>query len=41
VTKHLSGELTAAEASMAKYWATDQLSKVIDECLQLQAATAI
>jgi acyl-CoA dehydrogenase len=35
VTKHLSGELTAAEASMAKYWATDQLSKVIDECLQL------
>jgi len=35
VTKHLNGELTAADASMAKYWATDQLSKVIDECLQL------
>ena len=35
VTSHIAGRLTAAEASMAKYWATDQLSRVVDECLQL------
>ncbi|MBA2401168.1 MAG: acyl-CoA dehydrogenase family protein [Bradyrhizobium sp.] len=35
VVKHIAGQLTPAEASMAKYWATDQLTRVIDECLQL------
>lgn len=35
VAKHIEGKLTAAEASMAKYWATDQLSRIVDECLQL------
>lgn len=35
IAKHVAGQLTAAEASMAKYWATEQLGKVVDECLQL------
>jgi long-chain-acyl-CoA dehydrogenase len=35
VSTHIAGRLSAAEASMAKYWATDQLSRVVDECLQL------
>jgi acyl-CoA dehydrogenase len=35
VTRHIEGQLTPAEASMAKYWTTDQLSRVVDECLQL------
>ena len=35
IIRHVAGELTPAEASMAKYWASDQLSKVVDECLQL------
>ncbi|MEV0684514.1 acyl-CoA dehydrogenase family protein [Nocardia sp. NPDC050378] len=35
ITRHLSGELDVATASMAKYWLTDQLSVVADRCLQL------
>ena len=35
VIKHLDGQLTVSEAASAKYWATDQLSRVVDECLQL------
>jgi acyl-CoA dehydrogenase len=35
VVKHIEGRLSAAEASMAKCWSTDQLGRVIDECLQL------
>jgi alkylation response protein AidB-like acyl-CoA dehydrogenase len=30
-----SGELTAVDASMAKYWTTDLQNKVADRCLQL------
>jgi acyl-CoA dehydrogenase len=33
--RHLDGRLTAADASMAKCWATDALGRVVDECLQL------
>lgn len=35
VAKHLRGELTAAEASMAKLWCTERQGEVVDECLQL------
>lgn len=35
IVKLLGEGLSAAEASMAKYWATEQLSRVVDECLQL------
>ncbi|WP_019140958.1 acyl-CoA dehydrogenase family protein [Noviherbaspirillum massiliense] len=35
VEKHLGGNLSASEASMAKCWATDQVCRVVDECLQL------
>jgi acyl-CoA dehydrogenase len=32
--QHLDGEVTPEEACMAKYWVTDLLNKVVDECLQ-------
>ncbi|SPE26233.1 Acyl-CoA dehydrogenase domain protein (fragment) [Burkholderiales bacterium] len=35
VVEHVAGRLSAAEASMAKCWATDQLGRVVDRCLQL------
>jgi acyl-CoA dehydrogenase len=35
VEQHLQGKLDAATASMAKYWITDLLCQIIDECLQL------
>ncbi|MEU7477174.1 acyl-CoA dehydrogenase family protein [Lentzea sp. NPDC042327] len=35
VEKHLKGELDVPTAAMAKYWASDRLSRVVDECLQL------
>jgi acyl-CoA dehydrogenase len=35
IEKHVKGELSAAEASMAKQWCTDQQGTVLDECLQL------
>jgi acyl-CoA dehydrogenase len=35
VERHLNGELDVTGAAMAKWWSTDRLSKVADECLQL------
>ncbi|KOV79956.1 acyl-CoA dehydrogenase family protein [Nocardia sp. NRRL S-836] len=35
IEKHLTGELDVPTAAMAKYWASDRLSRVVDECLQL------
>jgi acyl-CoA dehydrogenase len=35
VAEHLDGKLDGATASMAKYWATDTLCKIVDDCLQL------
>ncbi|MGF6884425.1 acyl-CoA dehydrogenase [Nocardia sp. GAS34] len=35
IGKHLRGELDIPTAAMAKYWLTDQLSIVVDRCLQL------
>jgi alkylation response protein AidB-like acyl-CoA dehydrogenase len=32
---HLGGQLSAAEAAMAKYWCTEAQGRVIDTCLQL------
>jgi alkylation response protein AidB-like acyl-CoA dehydrogenase len=32
---HLAGELSAADAAKAKYWATEAQNRVIDACLQL------
>jgi acyl-CoA dehydrogenase len=34
VEQHLKGDLDSATASMAKYWVTDLLCKIADECLQ-------
>ena len=34
VGKHMRGELSSAEASMAKMWCTEQQGRVIDDCLQ-------
>ncbi len=34
VGKIVNGELTAAEASMAKYWTSDIQCEIVDECLQ-------
>lgn len=35
IAKHVTGELDAVEASMAKYWISDRASEVADRCLQL------
>jgi acyl-CoA dehydrogenase len=35
VQRHLRGELDVTGAAMAKWWTTDRLSRVVDECLQL------
>ncbi|MFL6123299.1 acyl-CoA dehydrogenase family protein [Actinophytocola sp.] len=35
VERHLKGDLDVAGAAMVKWWTTDRLSKVADECLQL------
>ena len=35
VERHLKGELSASDASMAKYCTTDNQCRVIDECVQL------
>lgn len=34
VAKHLEGRVTADEACMSKYWTTDLLCKVVDDCVQ-------
>lgn len=35
IMEHNAGTLTATQAAMAKYWATDLQQRVIDQCLQL------
>jgi acyl-CoA dehydrogenase len=35
VERHLKGALDVTGAAMAKWWTTDRLSRVADECLQL------
>lgn len=35
VARHARGELSAVDASMAKFWCTDKLCQVVDECVQL------
>lgn len=35
IMEHNAGRLTATEAAMAKYWATDLQCRVVDACLQL------
>ncbi|MCP2166385.1 acyl-CoA dehydrogenase family protein [Goodfellowiella coeruleoviolacea] len=35
VLRHLRGELDATGAAMAKWWASDRLCRVVDECVQL------
>ena len=35
ITKHVRGELSPEEASMAKWWCTQKQCDVVDECLQL------
>jgi acyl-CoA dehydrogenase len=35
IERHLRGELDVAGAAMVKWWTTDRLSRVADECLQL------
>jgi long-chain-acyl-CoA dehydrogenase len=35
IRKHLQGQLSAEEASMAKWWCTQKQCEIVDECLQL------
>jgi len=35
IVKHVQGELSAEEASMAKWWCTQKQCDIVDECLQL------
>jgi acyl-CoA dehydrogenase len=35
ITRTLAGDLDAASAAMAKWWASDRLGRVVDDCLQL------
>jgi acyl-CoA dehydrogenase len=35
INKHINGELSAEEASMAKWWCTQKQCDIVDECLQL------
>jgi acyl-CoA dehydrogenase len=35
IERHVKGELDTVTASMAKYWLTDLLGKIVDRCLQL------
>lgn len=35
IAKQIAGTLTSAEASMAKYWTTERMGRVIDTCVQL------
>ena len=35
IERHVKGELNTTTASMAKYWHTDLVGKIIDRCLQL------
>ena len=35
IAKHLDGALSVEEAAMAKYWITDTMMEVLDDCLQM------
>jgi acyl-CoA dehydrogenase len=35
IASHLAGELDVPTAAMAKWWSTDRLCRVVDECVQL------
>ncbi|MGB7102008.1 MAG: acyl-CoA dehydrogenase family protein [Xanthobacteraceae bacterium] len=35
IERHIKGELDTVTASMAKYWLTDLVGKIVDRCLQL------
>ncbi|QSB14703.1 acyl-CoA dehydrogenase family protein [Natronosporangium hydrolyticum] len=35
IAAHVRGELDAATAAMAKWWTTERVSRVLDDCLQL------
>ncbi|MGH3432809.1 MAG: acyl-CoA dehydrogenase family protein [Thermocrispum sp.] len=35
IERHLTGDLDVQGAAMAKYWTTDRVNKVMDECVQL------
>ncbi len=35
IAQHVEGKLSAVDASMAKYWCTEQQGKVLDACVQL------
>jgi acyl-CoA dehydrogenase len=35
IERHLAGELDVQSAAMVKYWTTDRVNRVLDECLQL------
>ena len=35
ISKHICGDLTAEEASMAKWWCSQKQCDIVDECLQL------
>jgi acyl-CoA dehydrogenase len=35
IERHVAGQLDTATASMAKFWTTDLLGKIVDRCLQL------
>jgi acyl-CoA dehydrogenase len=35
IERHVKGELDTVTASMAKYWLTDLVGKIVDRCLQL------
>lgn len=35
LSKHLAGNLSVAEAAMAKWWGTEALCEVVDDCVQL------
>ena len=35
IERHIKGELDTTTASMAKYWHTDLVGKIVDRCLQL------
>jgi acyl-CoA dehydrogenase len=35
IERHVNGELDTVTASMAKYWHTDLVGKIVDRCLQL------
>ena len=35
IARHVQGELSAAEASMAKLWLTEMQGRIVDQCVQL------